>query len=83
MELASLVIVLGLMVPGLATAAEDHGIMNVCKAECPQAKTEEEAHKCMEGVMKKKKSDRKFRKSDCFAAVTDHEKHEKGEGHQH
>lgn len=67
-----------------ATAEEGHEPLNVsCKAECPQAKTEHEAHECMKKVAIVKKNDKKFRKSDCFAALKDHEKHEKEDGHKH
>ena len=66
-----------------ANASEDHNLLDVCKSECPGAKTEEEAHTCMKEVVKKKKSDKKFRKSDCFEAVRAHEKHEKEAGHKH
>lgn len=89
MEILTLVTVLGLMLPGSANAHGDHeghggqGILEACKAECPKATTEEEAHTCMEGVVKKKKADRKFRKTDCYAAVQDHEKKEKDDGHKH
>lgn len=64
-------------------ASEDHNMKEACKAECPSAKTEEDAHKCMKEVVSKKKDDRKFRKSDCYEAFREHEKHEKEEGHQH
>ncbi|MGE4108235.1 MAG: hypothetical protein AB7F66_13555 [Bacteriovoracia bacterium] len=64
-------------------ASEDHKMVEVCKAECPSAKTEDEAHKCMDGVAKKKAGDKKFRKSDCYAAYREHEKHEKEDGHKH
>lgn len=74
---------LGFMGPTYALASEGHGMLEVCKTECPTAKSEDEVHKCMEGVVKKKKDDRKFRKSDCFAAFKEHEKHEKEDGHKH
>ncbi len=72
---------LGLMAP--AVASEDHGMLEVCKLECPSATSEHEMHKCMKGVANKKKNDKKFRKSDCFAALKEHEKHEKEDGHKH
>jgi hypothetical protein len=83
MEIATIVMVLGFMMPLPASAAEGPSIHDLCKAECPKAQNEEEAHKCMEQVIQKKKSDRKFRKTDCYAAVKEHEKHEKEEGHKH
>ncbi len=64
-------------------ASDDHNLLEVCKSECPQAQTEEESHACMKEVVKKKKSDKKFRKSDCHEAVREHEKHEKKAGHKH
>lgn len=67
----------------VAHAEEDHGMMEACKVECPQAKSEHESHQCMEGIVQKKKSDKKFRKSDCYAAFKEHEKHEKEDGHKH
>lgn len=69
--------------PVASLAEEDHKLREVCKAECPSSKTEDDAHKCMDDVAKKKKADKKFRKSDCFAAYREHEKHEKEEGHKH
>ncbi len=83
MKYLNLVLALGLMAPAFAIASEDHGMLEVCKTECPTAQSEDEAHKCMEGVVKKKKNDKKFRKSDCFAAFKEHEKHEKEDGHKH
>lgn len=63
--------------------AEEVNLQETCKAECPAAKNEHEAHECMKGVAQAKKNDKKFRKSDCYAALRDHEKHEKEEGHKH
>lgn len=83
MKSVKLILALGLLSPAFAMGSEDHGMLEVCKAECPQAKTEDDAHKCMDEVVKKKKNDKKFRKSDCFAAHKEHEKHEKEEGHNH
>lgn len=77
------VLSLTLSIVAMARAEEDHKMREVCKAECPAAKDEQEAHKCVEEVAKKKKADKKFRKSDCFAAYREHEKHEKEEGHKH
>jgi hypothetical protein len=76
-------IALSLASAGTAFASEDHNLMAACKAECPTAKTEHEAHACMKEVVKKKKGDKKFRKSDCFEALREHEKHEKESGHSH
>lgn len=75
-------LVLVLTAPTFAFASEDHGMLDVCKAECPKAQSENEAHLCMEDIVKKK-NDKKFRKSDCFAAFKEHEKHEKEDGHEH
>lgn len=83
MKYLNLILALGLMAPVFSLASEDHGMLEFCKAECPTAKTEDDAHKCMEGVVKKKKDDKKFRKSDCFEAFKEHEKHEKESGHKH
>ena len=83
MKALHLILTLTLMAPAFALASEDHGMLDVCKAECPTAQSEDDAHKCMEGVVKKKKNDKKFRKSDCYAAFKEHEKHEKEDGHKH
>lgn len=83
MRYLSFVLALGLIASPYAEASEDHGMLEACKAECPKAQSEDDAHKCMEGVVKKKKNDKKFRKSDCFAAFKEHEKHEKEHGHKH
>ncbi len=78
-----IVLLLALASPLLANAEEDHKMLEVCKAECPQAKTEDETHKCMDEVVKKKAKDKKFRKTDCHEAYREHEKHEKEDGHSH
>ena len=72
-----------LVLPVSVNASEDHGMMELCKAECPLAKTEHETHKCMDELSKKKKNDKKFRKTDCYSAYREHEKHEKEQGHSH
>lgn len=69
-----------------AQAAESHSeaaLQEACKAECPSAKSEDEAHTCMKGIVKNKKNDKKFRKSDCYSAFKEHEKHEKDHDHKH
>ncbi len=83
MKYLNLILAVTLTMPDFTLASEDHGMLEVCKSECPTAKSEGEAHKCMEDVAKKKKNDKKFRKSDCFAAFRAHEKHEKEDGHKH
>lgn len=77
----STVIVMALC--SLAQASEDHTLVESCKAECPTAKTEHEAHKCMDAVAKKKAADKSFKKSECFHAYQEHEKAEKKHGHKH
>lgn len=69
-----------------AQAADSHSetaLQDACKADCPSAKSEDEAHACMKGIVKNKKNDKKFRKSDCYSAFKEHEKHEKDHGHKH
>ena len=66
-----------------AHAGDDHTMISACKAECPDAKTEHDAHKCMKVVVKKKKGDKGFKKSECFHAFEEHEKSEKESGHKH
>lgn len=66
-----------------AIASDDHNLRETCKSECPSAKTEDEAHVCMTGVVAKKKGDKKFRKSDCYEAFKEHEKHDSEKGHKH
>lgn len=74
--------VLGIM-SVTAVASDEHNLRESCKLECPSAKTEDEAHKCMAAVVKKKKADKKFRKSDCYEAFKEHEKHDSEKGHKH
>lgn len=81
MKALSIAIAVGVLASFNVSASDDHGLLEACKAECPSAKTEDEAHKCMEGVVKNKKADKKFRKSDCFAAFREAEKHEKDHKH--
>ena len=79
----SFVLSTAMLLPLAGNASEDHGMTDLCKAECPLAKTEHETHKCMDELAKKKKNDKKFRKTDCYSAYREHEKHEKEEGHNH
>jgi hypothetical protein len=58
-------------------------MLDQCRTECPDAKSEDEAHKCMKDVSKKKKGDPAFKKSECFHAMKEHEHNEKGHGHKH
>lgn len=81
MKKLSMAIVVGILSSIGVSASDDHGLLSACKAECPSAKTEDEAHKCLEGVVKNKKSDKKFRKSDCFEAFREAEKHDKDHKH--
>ncbi len=81
MKALSTAIALGILASFSASASDDHGLLEACKTECPSAKTEDEAHKCMEAVVKNKKSDKKFRKSDCFEAFREAEKHDKDHKH--
>lgn len=83
MKYVSLAILLGMNVAVSAVAEGDHShnIQEACKAECPKAQSEDEVSKCMEGVVKKKSSDKKFKKTECFAAFQEHE-HGK-DGHKH
>lgn len=62
-------------------ADKGHSMLEQCKAECPEAKSEHEAHKCMKDVVKKKKGDASFKKSECFHAMKEHEHNEKGHKH--
>lgn len=81
---AALILVGAFAFSGVAFAHEgEHALNEVCKAECPAAKDEAEAMKCLEGVVAKKKADKKFRKSDCYAAFREHEKHGKEDSHKH
>lgn len=67
-----------------AHAEEGHvDLATACKKECPAAQTEEEADKCMDKLSKEKKADKKFRKTDCFAAYKEHKEHESKAGHSH
>ena len=68
-------------ISGSAYAGEGHGhedkpgaLVAACKAECPNVKTEHEAHDCTKKLAKKK--DAKFADSACFKAHVEHEKHE-------
>ncbi len=57
-------------------------LVAACKTECPNAKTEHEAHNCTKKLAKKK--DAKFADSACFKAHVEHEKHEaKEDKHKH
>lgn len=62
-------------------AEKGHTMLEQCKAECPEAKSEDDAHKCMKTVVKKKKGDAAFKKSECFHAMKEHEHNEKGHKH--
>ena len=66
-----------------SVASAETSFIEACKAECPEAKTKHETHKCMKGVAKKKKGDKEFKASTCYVALQDHEAHEKKHGHKH
>lgn len=83
---ALVLFITGLGLFGIANAKDGEKALNkVCKVECPNAKDEEEAMKCLKDVVAKKKDDKKFRKSDCHAAFKEHSSHDHGkeDGHQH
>ena len=46
-------------------------VVAACKADCPKAKTDEEAHKCAE---KKGRLNKEFRKSKCWEVNEEYEK---------
>ncbi|HMN67487.1 MAG TPA: hypothetical protein PKC28_03015 [Bdellovibrionales bacterium] len=48
-----------------------HDVMAACKAECPQAKSNDDAHKCAE---KKGRLNKEFRKSKCWEVNEEFEK---------
>lgn len=50
---------------------ETVSLMATCKADCPKAKTDEEAHKCVE---KKGRLNKEFRKSKCWEVNEEYEK---------
>lgn len=70
----------GVIAPNTASA-EEKSLKDACKTECPKAKSDHEAHACMKNVVKKKKNDKTFLATDCYAALKEHEEHEKKEGH--
>ena len=47
------------------------GVVEACKADCPKAKTDEDAHKCAE---KKGRLNKEFRKSKCWEVNEEYEK---------
>ena len=89
--LTSSLLVAATALSGGAYGSEGHGhghedkagaLVAACKAECPTAKTEHEAHDCTKKLNKKK--DAKFSESACFKAHVEHEKHEAKENkHKH
>lgn len=68
---------IAMLISYMAFAHEHVNMKDACKTECPKAKTEDEAHTCMDGVAKKKAGDKKFIESKCFHAYQEHEKEEK------
>ena len=82
MKVLFLILATGFLLPMGVRASEDHHLQEACKAECPSAKSEHEAHECMKNVVKIKKNDRKFRKSDCYEILREHEKHENEKSHK-
>lgn len=57
-------------------------MLDACKAECPDAKTEDEAHVCVEKIAGAKKKDKKWKESKCSKAYKEHEVHEEHEYHK-
>ncbi len=72
----ALVLVLGMQV-SLATAHDDKStvLANACKTECPDARNDHHAHRCLK-VMKK---EGKAIEGACADALKEHETHEKKE----
>lgn len=72
--------------------ADEHGhsphdksnkLQVACKAECPDAKSDHEAHDCLRKLLKKDKS-KKLSSTSCFKALQEHEADEKKHsGHKH
>lgn len=62
-----------MLVAGIAQAQEPttSTLTDVCKKDCPQAKTDEEAHKCAE---RKGRLNKDFRKSKCWEVNEEYEK---------
>ena len=58
-----------------------HSMLEECSSYCPNAKDEHAMHKCMKKIVKEKKGDAAFEKSECFHSVKEHEKNE--EKHDH
>ncbi len=82
MKYAKSVLLILLTISSYTYAADKgHSMLEQCKAECPDAKSEDDAHKCMKNVVKKKKGDASFKKSECFHATKEHEHNEKGHKH--
>ena len=61
--------------------AEGKELVDACKTECPAAKTEHDAHQCLDKLAKTKKNDAKWKATACFKAYQAHEEAEKKEGH--
>lgn len=56
---------------GFANEDSANLVVTACKADCPKAKTDEEAHKCAE---KKGRLNKEFRKSKCWEVNEEYEK---------
>ena len=73
--LLTLVVAVGFAIPVFA----NHHVMEACKKECPEAKTEKDANECAEKREAGPGSE-EFKKSACHKA---HEKgHHKGDKHE-
>ena len=83
--LSAAALTIGTSMAPAAFAADQHAhsMLEACKAQCPTAKTEDETHKCLEALPKKKKSEKAFKDSECFHAYQEHEKAEKSGKHGH
>lgn len=77
----ALVLCAGVLLGSQFAMAEGESLVSACKAECPKAKSEHEAHACLDKLAKTKKNDAKWKESACFKAYKAHEEHEKKEGH--
>lgn len=87
MKTAILAVTLAFSGAAFAEAGKKHDnseVMKACKAECPNSKTDDALHDCIETKMTAPgDAGKKFKASKCFIAHEKHEKENHGENHNH
>lgn len=82
MKIFKLIFAFAMIIPPVALADPAHETCEICKVECPEAKTDDEIHKCQEKISKKKKNAER-REDRLLRRNHNHEKDKAEDSHKH